>query len=162
MGRMNPSFRGRFTLKLDPKGRLSLPPAIRASLPNSAAQVVITNSRYQNLSCLHVYSLTQWQELERKIGKLSSLDPNVQAFQRFYLSGGQVIEVDTQNRIVIPQSLRRFAGLDSTAIVVGMSEKFEIWSEQNWSGIFSNLTENFEETMAKVSELQRENADDGD
>jgi MraZ protein len=156
---MNPSFRGRFDLKLDPKGRLSLPPAFRAVLPNSSAQIVITNSRYQNLSCLHVYSLSQWQELERKIGKLSSLDPNVQAFQRFYLSGGQVIEVDAQNRILIPQSLRRFAALDSHAIVVGMGEKFEIWSEQSWSGIFSNLTENFEATMSAVADLQRESED---
>lgn len=158
---MNPSFRGRFSLKLDPKGRLSLPLPFRAVLPNSSAQVVITNSRYQNLSCLHVYSLAQWQELERKIGKLSSLDQSVQAFQRFYLSGGQVIDVDAQNRILVPQSLRRFAGLDSQAMLVGMGEKFEVWSEQNWSGIFSNLTENFEETMNQVAELQRE-SDDGD
>ncbi len=159
---MNPSFRGRFDLKLDPKGRLSLPPAFRAALPNSSAQIVITNSRYQNLSCLHVYSLAQWQELERKIGKLSSLDLNVQAFQRFYLSGGQVIEVDAQNRILIPQSLRRFAALDSHAIVVGIGEKFEIWSEQSWSGIFTNLTESFEATMSAVADLQRQNSEDGE
>ena len=156
---MNPSFRGRFDLKLDPKGRLSLPPALRHALPTTSAQVVITNSRYQNMSCLHVYSIAQWQELERSIAKLSSLNPNVQAFQRFYLSGGQVVEVDAQNRILVPQSLRKFASLETHAIVVGMGEKLEIWSEQNWSGIFSNLTENFEDTMSAVAELQRASED---
>jgi MraZ protein len=156
---MNPSFRGRFDLKLDPKGRLSLPPSLRNSLPATNTQVVITNSRYQNMSCLHLYSLKEWQELERGISKLSSLDRNVQAFQRFYLSGGQVVEVDAQNRVLIPQSLRKFALLESHAIVVGMNEKLEIWSEANWSGIFSNLTENFEDTMNAVAELQRRSKD---
>lgn len=154
---MNPNFRGRFELKLDPKGRLSLPPSIRDCLPAGSEQIVITNSRYQNLSCLHAYSLPEWEALERKIAKLPTLNQQVQAFQRFYLSGGQAVEIDAQNRVLVPQSLRRFASLESQIVVVGLGNKLEIWSEQNWSGIFANLSENFEETMAAVSAFE----DDG-
>ncbi|MCM2282669.1 MAG: division/cell wall cluster transcriptional repressor MraZ [Bdellovibrionaceae bacterium] len=151
---MNQSFRGRFELKLDPKGRLSLPPSLRQALPNGLAQIVITNSRYQNSSCLHAYSLSEWQSLERRIAKLPALNAQVQAFQRFYLSGGQVIDVDAQNRVLIPQSLRRFAALESQIVVVGLGAKFEIWAENSWRTIFENLSENFEDTMSAVAHLE--------
>ncbi len=151
---MNQGFRGRFELKLDPKGRLSIPPSLRAVLPDGATQVVVTNSRYQNASCLHVYSLLEWQGLERRIAKLPALNAQVQAFQRFYLSGGQVVDVDAQNRALVPQSLRRFAGLESQVVVVGLGAKLEIWSAAAWSGIFENLAENFEDTMSAVAALE--------
>ena len=64
---MNSVFRGRFEIKLDEKGRLSLPQALRSALPSQNAQLIITNSRYKNQSCLHAYSLAEWENLERRI-----------------------------------------------------------------------------------------------
>jgi MraZ protein len=149
----NGPFRGRFEIKIDPKGRLSLPPAYRQSLPLQSPQLIVTNSRFRGKSCLHVYTLQEWEKLERKIAKLSSLKAEVQAFSRFYLSGGQLVDVDAQNRILIPASLRKFAGLDGGAVLVGLGDKFEIWSSDGWSSIFESLTENFEETMESVANL---------
>lgn len=148
-------FRGRFEIKIDPKGRLSLPSAYRPQAP-LAPSLIITNSRYLGKSCLHVYTLAEWEKLERKIGKLSSLKPEVQAFNRFYLSGGQLVEVDSQNRILVPQSLRKFAALETQAVLVGLGSKFEIWAQDTWSQIYSNLTESFEATMDAVARLDSE------
>jgi MraZ protein len=150
---MNSLFRGRFEIKLDGKGRLSMPQAFRQILPDQPAQIVVTNSRYKNQSCLHAYSLTEWQNLERRISKLSALKTDVQAFQRFYLSGGQVVDVDGQGRVSIPQSLRKFAGLETQIILVGLGAKFEIWSQNSWQFIYEQLTENFEETLSAVASL---------
>jgi MraZ protein len=147
-------FRGRFEIKLDPKGRLSLPAAYRQSLPGQTPQVVVTNSRYRSRSCLHVYSLNEWEKLERRIGRMSSLRAEVQAFSRFYLSGGQSVEVDAQNRILVPQTLRRFAELEARLVLVGMGDKFEIWSQENWDAIYQDLAESFEETMSAVAGLE--------
>ncbi len=149
---MTSQFRGRFEIKIDAKGRLSLPPAIRDALP-SHQQIVVTNSRYQNQSCLHAYSLAEWENLERKINKMSSLKADVQAFQRFYLSGGQVLDVDAQGRVNIPQSLRKYAGLEGATVLVGLGNKFEIWSHANWQVIYDQLTDNFEETLQAVANL---------
>jgi MraZ protein len=148
-------FRGRFELKLDPKGRLSLPSAYRRS-PSSSdnpEQFIVTNSRFQAKSCLHVYSLTEWENLENKISQMSALNRDVQAFNRFYLAGGQATETDSQNRILIPQSLRQFADLDGPVVLVGMGSKFEIWSQTTWNQIYETLTETFEETLATVASL---------
>ncbi len=153
---MNPSFRGRFEIKLDPKGRLSLPPGVRSVLSENHSQLVMTNSRYQNRSCLHVYSPSEWQTLERRIAKLPALDAQVQAFQRFYISGGQPVEIDAQNRVLIPQLLRRFAGLENQVVVVGLGAKLEIWSQVVWDDVFANLAESFEDTMNAVARLREE------
>ena len=150
----NGPFRGRFEIKLDPKGRLSLPPAYRQNLTGSHPELVITNSRYRGRSCLDVYSLGEWEKLERRIARLSSLKPEVQAFNRFYLSGGQSVELDAQNRVLVPQSLRKFSGLESHAVLIGLGGKFEIWSQEAWSSIYDQLTESFEDTMSAVAALE--------
>lgn len=153
-------FRGRFEIKLDPKGRLLIPAAYRQILPveiaddnSHSSQIIVTNNRYRGKSCLHAYSLAEWEKLERNIARLSSLKAEVQAFSRFYLSGGQACDVDSQGRVLVPQSLRKFAGLDGQLVLVGLGNKFEIWSEDAWKSIYEDLTENFEETLAKVAEL---------
>lgn len=147
------TFRGRFEIKLDPKGRLSLPASYRSVIPAQNSEIVVTNSRFQGRSCLHVYTMAEWEKLERKIAKLSALKTEVQAFSRFYLSGGQVLEVDAQGRILVPASLRRFASLESQVVLVGMGAKFEIWSQEDWNAIYETLTENFEATMSAVADL---------
>ena len=147
-------FRGRFEIKLDPKGRVLLPPAYRQILPGEHPELIITNNRYQGRSCLHAYPLVEWEKLERRIDKMSSLKTEVQAFSRFYLSGGQAVEVDAQNRILVPQSLRRFAGLDTQAVLVGLGTKFEIWSQESWNVVYEQLTDSFEDTMSAVASLE--------
>lgn len=148
-------FRGRFEIKLDPKGRLLIPAAYRQILPVDNPQLIVTNNRYRGKSCLHAYSLAEWEKLERNIGRLSSLKAEVQAFSRFYLSGGQNVDVDSQNRILVPQSLRRFAGLEGQVVLVGLGNKFEIWGEDTWKSIYEDLTENFEDTLAAVANLDQ-------
>lgn len=154
------NFRGRFELKLDAKGRLSLPPAYRHILNGEHPQLIVTNSRYRGKSCLHVYSLQEWEKLERRIAKLSSLQTEVQAFTRFYLSAGQVVELDAQNRILVPQSLRRFAGLEAQVALVGMGSKFEVWAQSTWEELHEELSEAFEETMSAVASLEEMNSED--
>lgn len=147
-------FRGRYESKLDSKGRLSLPSQFRESDLSSSHTLVITNSLYKGLRCLDVYSLSAWEQLESKIRSLASLKSEVQAFQRFYLSSGQVVDVDSQGRFVIPQSLRQYLGVESEVMLVGMGEKFEIWSTSNWNKLNDSLMESFDHTLAVISNMQ--------
>jgi MraZ protein len=146
-------FRGRFEIKLDPKGRLTLPQAFRGSLQGASPEIVLTNSRYRGHSVLDVYTIGEWLKLEKRIARLSSLRAEVQAFNRFYLSGGQTVEVDAQNRILVPQGLRRFAGLESEAVLVGLGGKFEIWAQPAWNSVYEQLSESFEATLGAVAEI---------
>ena len=150
-GRKNSGFRfrGRFEVKLDPKGRLSLPPALRLS-----SQLVVTNQRLAGRNALHVYTLDAWKSLEARIQKLSPLDASVQAFERFYISGGQVVELDAQGRMLLPSGLRRFAQIETDAVLVGLGDKLEVWSQPLWETLFQEMTADFDQTLAKVAALE--------
>jgi MraZ protein len=151
---MGARFGGRYEIKIDPKGRFSLPAGLRDALPKRAPRLVITNSLYQNRPCLHAYSAEAWAALEERIARLPALKPEVQAFQRYYLSGGHEIELDAQARVSTPLSLRRHAGLEDGATLVGMGDKFEIWSTAHWRAVNEQLASSFEDTLAAMARLE--------
>lgn len=151
---MSAIFRGRFEAKIDGKGRLSLPAHLRACLPEGISTLVFTNSQYQKMPCLDVYMPSEWEKLEKKVQRLSSLKPTVQAYQRFYISGGQFVDSDNSDRFLIPKTLRHYAQLEKELILVGMGEKLEIWEASLWSQVHSRLAESFDETLAELSGLE--------
>ncbi|HEX4924299.1 MAG TPA: hypothetical protein VFV50_09435, partial [Bdellovibrionales bacterium] len=65
-----------------------------------------------------------------------------------------VVEIDNQGRIITPQSLRQYAGVESELVLVGMGAKFEIWSATAWTQLYSGLAQNFDETLAAVAQLE--------
>ncbi len=144
-------FRGRFNCRINDKGRLSLPAAFRENV--DFKNLIITNSLCQGKKCLDVYSLKQWTQLESDIAKLPRLRPEVQAYQRFYIAGGLEVKLDSQFRMLIPQSLRQFAGLKDEVMVVGLGGKFELWSTERWSELYENASANFENIVGIVSGL---------
>ncbi|MCC6278080.1 MAG: division/cell wall cluster transcriptional repressor MraZ [Oligoflexia bacterium] len=157
MDASSPTFRGRFEIKLDPKARLSLPVAYRECLKSSKDhRVVITNGQHAQRRCLDVYTFSEWKRLENQIQSLNSMAVDVQSFQRFYLSGGQVIEADGQFRVLVPQGLKHYAGLQTQIVLVGLGNKFEIWAQETWNTLFEGLANQFESTLASVSEKLKE------
>lgn len=150
-------FRGRFDVKVDPKGRLSLPPSLRLS-----DKLVVTNQRLGGRNALHIFTLPAWENLETSIGRLSPLDASVQAFERFYISGGQVVELDAQGRLLLPSSLRRFAQIEGDAVLVGLGDKLEVWALPVWETLFGEMTAGFDETLAAVARLARNGAGERD
>ncbi len=141
-------FRGRFEVKVDPKGRVSLPPGLRIS-----DRLVVTNHRLSGRSALHVYTFDQWEILENRIAQLSQLDVSVQAFIRFYISGGQVVELDAQGRLLLPSGLRKFSGIEGDAVLVGLGDKLEVWSTAMWETLFHEMTTDFDRIQADVAAL---------
>lgn len=149
-------FRGRFDCKIDDKGRLSLPSAFRHLKSSKKAETfVITNGLFRAYHCLDIYTLNDWQKLEKRIQRLPQLKTEVQAYQRFYLSAGQILELDSQGRLLLPHSLRRFADLESEAVCVGMGEKFEVWPASQWNQLQSQLIEQYDNILNVVADLER-------
>ena len=148
---MEQELKGRYQIKIDAKGRMSLPAALKEQFPNST--FVVTNSQYQGSRCLDVYPQEEWKVLEQKINKMSSLKREVQAFQRFYIAGGQQVEADGQSRVLVPRGLREYANLEGEVVLVGMGNKFELWNLSDWQKIFDNLATSFEDTLGAIAEF---------
>lgn len=145
-------FRGRAHIKIDPKGRLSLPASFRRALGKSNS-VFITNSLYRGRRFLDFYPQQEWQKLEKKISQFPSLKSEVQAFQRFYISSGEPCGVDGQGRVLIPQHLRQYGQIEDDIVLVGMGHKIEIWNEKSWQQLFGELESDYDRVLSVLSDL---------
>ncbi|MBI5420231.1 MAG: division/cell wall cluster transcriptional repressor MraZ [Deltaproteobacteria bacterium] len=122
-------FRGRFEYTIDPKGRVNIPARFREQLQESGQEsLVVTN--YQG--CLYAYPSDDWARIEEKLSKVSSVDRKLNTFLRFFIGGGVEVVPDKQGRILVPPSLRSYAGLDKDVVITGMPNRFEIWSLTKW------------------------------
>jgi len=125
-------FRGINQIQLDDKARMSVPIRYRENLKRGADhQVVITIDTEER--CLLLYPLTEWEEIERKIGALPSFNRSVRRIQRLLVGHATEAELDSNGRILLPQPLREYAGLQKSIMLVGQGKKFEIWDEARWN-----------------------------
>lgn len=92
-------------------------------------QLVITIDRDR---CLLMYPLPVWEEIERKLVQLSSVDRRAQGLKRLLLGHAEECALDASGRILLPPPLRAFAGLDRKVVLAGLGNKFELWDEQAW------------------------------
>jgi MraZ protein len=126
-------FRGATKVTLDAKGRLAIPTRYRERIATRCdGQLVITLDRDH---CLLIYPLPDWEEIERKLVRLPSLQKRTREMQRIMLGYATEVDVDGAGRILLSRELREVAGLERTAMLIGQGHKFELWNEERWNAI---------------------------
>ena len=124
-------FRGANKLTLDVKGRLVMPTRYRDRLQERCGgNLVVTVDKDQ---CLMIYPLPDWEEIERKLYKLPTLNPQVRGLQRLMIGYATDLELDSHGRILLPANLRDFAHLTRDAMLIGQGMRFELWDEARWN-----------------------------
>lgn len=124
-------FRGANKVTLDAKGRVAVPARYRERLAAACeSQLVLTVDRGP---CLLVYPLPDWEVIERELMAAGNLRPEVRRLQQLLIGHATEVELDGHGRVLVPQALREFAGLDGAAMFVGQGHRFEIWDEARWS-----------------------------
>jgi MraZ protein len=123
-------FRGANPVTLDAKGRMVMPTRYRERLlERSAGRLVVTIDRDQ---CLLLYPLPDWEEIERKLMRLPTLNPHARRMQRLMVGHATDLELDGHGRVLLPAELRSFAGLTRDAMLLGQGNRFELWNEAEW------------------------------
>ena len=89
--------------------------------------------------CLFVYADEDWKAFEAKLASLPLVNEEARQFARFFLSGAQYVTVDKQGRILLPQDLRDFAGLEKDVVLAGTGGRIEIWSLEQWNAVNSQV-----------------------
>ncbi len=120
-------FTGEYRHAVDGKGRIAVPARFRGQLSDGAVV-----ARWLD-SCLAIFPMTAWGELATRVGSLPMTDPNARLLQRQLFSGALETELDGQGRVLVPQGLREFAGLESEALVLGSRDHAEIWAPARWT-----------------------------
>ena len=123
-------FRGVSELVLDAKGRIAVPARHRDGLAASGdGHVVITADHG---GCLLIYPAHTWEPIQEKLMGLPSFDDRIRSIQRLLVGHADDVEIDAAGRILVPPALRRYAGLDKRAVLVGQGPKLELWDEVKW------------------------------
>lgn len=140
-------FIGEYSHTIDEKGRLAIPAKFRIELKKGT---VVTRGID---NCLFVYTKVEWAKLAEKLALLPLSQANSRAFARLMLAGAFELESDKQGRALIPEYLRKFAGLTKNVVVAGLYSRLEIWDESKWTA-YKSATESESTAIAeRMSEL---------
>ena len=141
-------FYGEFYHQLDMKGRLVLPAKIREAAKNNFVEKFFITRGLDK--CLFMFSEDEWKSQEQKFKTMSFTKSESRRFNRVYFSGASEISFDKQGRVLIPQYLKEFAGISRDVIIIGVSNRIEIWSKNIWNEFYNSSKEAFEEVSEKL------------
>ena len=119
-------FLGQFQHNLDEKGRLMVPARFRELLEGGA---YITQGFDR---CLMVLTETYFKQVYDRVNAMNLADPTARLLRRLIFANAYPVEVDKVGRVLVPQNLREFAGLNGEAIVAGQGDYFEVWTPTSW------------------------------
>ncbi len=123
-------FRGANKLTLDAKGRMVMPTRYRERLQEiCGGNLVVTVDKDR---CLLIYPLPDWEEIERKLMRLPTLNPQARRLQRLMVGHATEIDLDSHGRVLLPPKLREFGNLTRDAMLIGQGQRFELWDEARW------------------------------
>src|SRR3977135_1957210 len=124
-------FRGANKLTLDVKGRMVMPTRYRDRLQElCGGKLVVTVDKDQ---CLLIYPLPDWEEIERKLMRLPTLNPQARRLQRLMVGHATDLALDGDGRVLLPPKLREFGHLTRDAMLIGQGLRFELWDEARWN-----------------------------
>lgn len=128
-------FLGQYAHALDAKGRLTVPVRFRPALATGA---YVTQGFDRNLV---VYTTDSFERLAARANHLTTTDPEARAVRRVLFGGATEVGLDSVGRILLPEFLRQYAGIESDTVLVGAGEYFEIWSAAIWAGEQERVTD---------------------
>ncbi|GIW66090.1 MAG: transcriptional regulator MraZ [Candidatus Parcubacteria bacterium] len=138
---------GEFKHNLDNKGRISIPAKFR----NKFSEGIVITRGIDN--CLFGFTKEEWDKVANKLINLPISQSTARAFSRLILSGAFETEIDSQGRILIPETLRKYANLVKKVVIVGIYSRIEFWNESNWENYKKQSEENSQEIAERLSDL---------
>ncbi len=120
-----------FAHSVDAKGRVFIPAKWRDDLGDT---VIITRDMMGkgDSRCLYGMPLSLWNEIIERFRKTPVTDVRAQNAMRMMFANASDCELDKQGRILLPAQLREYAGIEGEAMLIGMANRIEIWSAEQW------------------------------
>ena len=130
-------FLGEYEATIDAKGRFLLPGGIKKQMPEGTSTIVISRGFEK---CLLLYPLKSWEAIEEKIKKLNEFNPKVSQFRTLFVGGASYVDLDTAGRILLPPSLREYAGLGKDILLASDIDKIKIWDASKYKKLFEEIS----------------------
>jgi len=141
-------FYGEYDHTIDKKGRIILPSKFREA---SKAHYIERFYATRGLDkCLFVFAEDEWKQQEQRFKGMPFTKLEARKFNRLYFSGACELACDKQGRVLLPGYLKEYAGIKRDVVVVGVSNRIEIWAKEKWKEFYETSKESFEEVAEKL------------
>ncbi len=123
-------FQGETAITIDDKGRLAIPTVYRDLIVRDCGnRLVLTYSPF-DAGCLYLYPQSVWERVRDQLNALPRIRRDSRLLQRKLIGAAAFVEPDASGRISLPASQRAATGIERKAVLLGVGDKFELWSEQ--------------------------------
>jgi len=140
---------GTYECKVDAKGRLMVPAALKKQLaPVLQEGFVLKRSVFQ--PCLELYPMQEWNEMMKKINALNRFKKKNNDFIRRFTAGVKTVEVDANGRLLIPKDLFGFAEMDKEVVLSSAINIIEIWDKDKYENTIGADAEDFADLAEEV------------
>ena len=129
-------FLGRFEHSVDNKGRVAVPARFRDKLKG---ELIITRG---NDRCLYLFTEDAWEPLAAKLNALPTGDADARNLRRAVFSAAEPVELDKQGRVMLPNHLLQYAGINGNVAIIGLGTYIEIWDQESWQALDASIENN--------------------
>ena len=141
-------FYGEYSHSIDRKGRLILPARFREVCKESGIEKFYITRGLDK--CIFMFTEDEWRSQESKFKGLSFTKQEARSFNRLFFSGASEVVPDKQGRFIIPDYLKEYAGVKRDAVVIGVSNRIEVWDELTWKNFYQQSSQSFEQIAEKM------------
>ncbi|UYW00659.1 division/cell wall cluster transcriptional repressor MraZ [Flavobacterium agricola] len=141
-------FIGTYECKIDAKGRVSIPSALKKQLPNLEAGFVVKRSIFEK--CIELYPMQEWEKIAAKLGQLNQFTKKNQQFARMYQAGMKVIEIDDAGRFLLAKDLIEYSQISKDIVLTANLNHIEIWDKNLYEQAIAMTDEDFSDLAEQV------------
>ncbi len=144
-------FYGEYKHSIDRKGRLILPSKFREVCKDRGVDRFFLTRGLDK--CIFMFSEEEWRIQEQKFKGASFTKQETRSFNRMFFSGAVDINPDKQGRFIVPDYLKDYAGIKRDTVLIGVSNRIEIWDRKNWGDFYATSSESFEQIAENLLNL---------
>ena len=141
-------FYGEYEHAIDRKGRLIIPAKFRQAFKDHDVKSLFLTRGLDG--CLFVFTESEWRVAESRFKQIPFTKGEGRKFNRLFFSGATEITVDRLGRLLVPKSLKEFAHIKQDVVIVGVSNRIELWAKEQWQAFYQNSQQSFEEVAERV------------
>ena len=141
-------FYGEYAHTIDPKGRLIIPAKFRQALKQHETPTLFLTRGLDG--CLFLFPEAEWRLAENRFKQIPFTKVEGRKFNRLFFSGASEVTVDGLGRVLVPKSLKEFAQIKDDVVIVGVSNRIEVWAKEKWQAFYESSRQSFEEVAERV------------
>jgi len=141
-------FYGEYEHSIDNKGRLIIPSKFREPFKEYGIEKLYITRGLDK--CLFLFTENEWKAQESKFRAISFTKSESRKFNRLYFSGAAQMEFDKQGRVLVPKYLKEFAEIKRDVMIIGVSNRIEVWAKDVWRDYYAGSKDSFEEIAEKL------------